>query len=669
MERKTCFYKCVVAFVVMICSIITMSAQTKVTNANQLKAGCVIKIYPYSDYYGDRDYALACSGDGQPLDIYKNVGSGDEWTLEDAGDGSCYVKNNNGCYWAYQGSSDDEEMKCTIDKSSAVKVRLTWDSKNGGVCFWNDIDGSGLIDCHYFYWWAYPDEDDPSFTGTFDIALLKEGNGSDFVQKEMTTVVDGIKYSLDANQKTAKVIANNHSYSGDIDIPANITYDNVVYKINALGFGCFADCEGLKSIKLPDGITSIEGRCFNNCENLQSVDLPSGITSLGVECFAGCEGLKSIKLPDGITSLGESCFYFCSSLTSIDLPSNIRSFGESCFESCYGLTHVSLAEGITSLGVCCFSDCSSLTSIELPSGITSLGESCFSGCSSLKSIDLPSGITSLGGSCFEYCSSLTSISLPESLTSLGVRCFYDCISLANVHLSSDKISLGNGCFECCRSLKSIDLPSGITSLGDWCFRDCSSLTKISLPERLTSLGGECFEGCSSLKTISLPSGITSLDYSCFKDCSSLIEVSLPSGITSLGDWCFLGCSSLKSINLPESINSLGSSCFSGCKGLASVYVYAEQLPTMGYTVFENCDANNCILYVPKGTIDMYRQSDFGYFKNIVELDATGINNPAASTNLKEVYRYTTNGRRLLTPTKGINVVKYSNGMVKKELVK
>ena len=577
MKRKTCFYKWLVAVFVLICNTITMSAQTKVTSANQLKAGCVIKIYPYSDYYGDRDYALACSGDGQPLDIYKNVGSGDEWTLEDAGDGSCYVKNNNGCYWAYQGSSDDEEMKCTIDKSSAVKVRLTWDSKNGGVCFWNDIDGSGLIDCHYFYWWAYPDEDDPSFTGTFDIALLKEGNGSDFVQKEMTTVVDGIKYSLDANQKTAKVIANNHSYSGDIDIPANITYDNVVYKINALGFGCFADCEGLKSIKLPDGITSIEGRCFNNCENLQSVDLPSGITSLGVECFAGCEGLKSIKLPDGITSLGESCFSFCSSLTSIDLPSNIRSFGESCFESCYGLTHVSLAEGITSLGVCCFSDCSSLTSIDLPSGITSLGSSCFSGCSSLKSIDLPSGITSLELGCFSDCSSLTSI----------------------------------------------ELPSGITSLGESCFSGCSSLTSIDLPSGITSLGGSCFEYCSSLTSISLP----------------------------------------------ESLTSLGVRCFYDCKGLTSIYMYAEQLPTMGDTVFENCDADNCTLYVPKGTIDMYRQSDFGYFNNIVELEATGINNPAVSTNLKEVCRYTTNGRRILTPTKGINVVKYSNGMVKKELVK
>ena len=215
----------------------------------------------------------------------------------------------------------------------------------------------------------------------------------------------------------------------------------------------------------------------------------------------------------------------------------------------------------------------------------------------------------------------------------------------------------------------VSLAEGITSLGVCCFSDCSSLTSIDLPSGINSLGYSCFSGCSSLKSIDLPSGITSLELGCFSDCSSLTSIELPSGITSLGDWCFLGCSSLKSINLPESINSLGSSCFSGCKGLASVYVYAEQLPTMGYTVFENCDADNCILYVPKGTIDMYRQSDFGYFKNIVELDATGINNPAASTNLKEVYRYTTNGRRLLTPTKGINVVKYSNGMVKKELVK
>ena len=46
-----------------------MSAQTKVTSFGQLKAGCVIKIYPKGKYgishYYESEYALACSGDEQ----------------------------------------------------------------------------------------------------------------------------------------------------------------------------------------------------------------------------------------------------------------------------------------------------------------------------------------------------------------------------------------------------------------------------------------------------------------------------------------------------------------------------------------------------------------------------------------------------------------------------
>lgn len=171
-------------------------------------------------------------------------------------------------------------MKCTINKSSAVKVRLTWNSKYGGVYFWNDIDGSGLNCDECENWWAYPNEYDnydyEQDNSVFEIALIKEGNGRDFVQEEMATVVDGIKYSLDAKQKTAKVIVNNHSYTGDIVIPANITYENVTYKVNALGVGCFAGCDGLTNVTLPVGITSLGGRCFYNCNSLKSIDLPDG---------------------------------------------------------------------------------------------------------------------------------------------------------------------------------------------------------------------------------------------------------------------------------------------------------------------------------------------------------------------------------------------------------
>lgn len=289
---------------------------------------------------------------------------------------------------------------------------------------------------------------------------------------------------------------------------------------------------------------------------------------------------------------------------------------------------------------------------------------------------------------------MTNIDL-SCITSLGALVLADCSKLKNVKLPSGITSLGAYFFDGCSSLESIDLPLGLNSLGYCCFRDCSSLTNIYLPLGLTTLGGNstpedtdmgygpdgehdgyvlsssgCFSGCSSLKSINLPSGITSLGEDCFSHCRSLKSINLPSGITSLGEKCFFNCSSLESIELPKGVTSLGGMCFSDCTGLATIYMYAEQLPTMGSLfLFYNCDDVNCILYVPKGTIDMYRQSQFGYFKNILELDATGINNPMTSTNLKEVSRYTVNGKRLTTPTKGVNVVKYSNGMVKKELVK
>ena len=117
MKRSLHFYKWFVAVVVLICSTTTMSAQTKVTSLSQLKAGSVIKIYPKdsngTSHYGESKYALACSGDGQPLTAYEKAGSGDKWTLEDAGNGYYYLKNDKGCYWAYQRRSSSYFLECS----------------------------------------------------------------------------------------------------------------------------------------------------------------------------------------------------------------------------------------------------------------------------------------------------------------------------------------------------------------------------------------------------------------------------------------------------------------------------------------------------------------------------------------------------------------------------
>ena len=127
---------------------------------------------------------------------------------------------------------------------------------------------------------------------------------------------------------------------------------------------------------------------------------------------------------------------------------------------------------------------------------------------------------------------------------------------------------------------------------------------------------------------------------------------------------------MASIKIPSSIEFIKSEAFCGCKSLKSIYVFAEDVPSTDKRAFDGCDSKNCVVYIPKGTYDEYRASGFGYFENIFEFDATtSIHDTVATPEVKEIARYAVNGQRLTAPIKGINLVKYSDGTVKKEFVK
>ena len=145
-------------------------------------------------------------------------------------------------------------------------------------------------------------------------------------------------------------------------------------------------------------------------------------------------------------------------------------------------------------------------------------------------------------------------------------------------------------------------------------------------------------------------------------------MTLPSSVTSIGGYAFWGCSGLTSLTIPSGVTSIGNWAFNGCGGLTSIYVYPENLPELGTYIFNGCDTKNCTVYVPKGTYDAYKSSEFGYFEKIVEFDASGIDKVTTSADAKEVSRYSANGQRLSAPAKGLNIVKYSDGSVKKVVV-
>ena len=275
-----------------------------------------------------------------------------------------------------------------------------------------------------------------------------------------------------------------------------------------------------------------------------------------------------------------------------------------------------------------------------------ISEYSFIGCHSLKSVNIPSSVTRIGENAFLSCSSLTSVDIPSSVTEIG-----------------------GGAFQDCSSLTSVDIPSSVTEIGGGAFYYCSSLTSVNIPSGVTEIGEYTFSGCRSLTSVNIPSSVTKIREYAFSGCSSLTSVNIPSSVTKIGELAFNKCSSLTSVNIPSSVTSIEESAFSGCSGLRSIYVYAETVPSTVAGAFEGCDSKNCTVYVPKGTYDAYWLSEWGYFDNIVEFDATNIRNIVAEPEVQETARYAVNGRRLTAPVKGINLVKYNNGRVKKEIVK
>ena len=183
------------------------------------------------------------------------------------------------------------------------------------------------------------------------------------------------------------------------------------------------------------------------------------------------------------------------------------------------------------------------------------------------------------------------------------------------------------------------------------------------------LGDYAFYGCSGLTSLTLPSSVTEIGEHAFLNCRGLTNFTIPSGVTKIGAGAFFCCYGLISLTIPSSVTAIGSQAFNACSELTSIYAYMEKLPETGSNLFLGCDEKNCTVYVPKGTGNAYfRSAEFGYFYNIVEFDATGIDKVTTSTDAKEVSRYSANGQRLSAPAKGLNIVKYSDGSVKKVVV-
>ena len=229
-------------------------------------------------------------------------------------------------------------------------------------------------------------------------------------------------------------------------------------------------------------ITKFLGPVGSANPNFYDIKIPSElgghpVTGLGEYSFAAnpydghqgnplCSKIRSVTIPQSVTSIGDRAFDGCSALTTLSLGEKIKTIGNCAFENCTSLTGVTIPQSVTSIGYYAFEGCTNLNPLTIKGPITSMGNYAFAGSTYLTSLTLCDDIQTIGNFAFVGSTSLKTVTLPKNLTSIGAYAFADCSELKSITIPEKVETIEPDTFNGCSNLESIMLPAGLTSFQD-----------------------------------------------------------------------------------------------------------------------------------------------------------------------------------------------------------
>ena len=484
---------------------------------------------------------------------------------------------------------------------------------------------------------------------------------------------DGIKYvPVNPSERTCDAIDCEYdSTAANISIEETVNYKGVELAVKDIRpCTCYGN-KYVKSVKVDYG-GAIGNSAFYACYSVASVDIAA--TKIGSMAFYDCGAMTIAKI--NADTIGSSAFYGNSAVTEAKITA--KTIGASAFEN---------------------SATKNPAKFEVKAD--NIGDNAFTGCSKLEGVVLGESLKSVGNSAFEDCASLKGITIPDSVTSIGGRCFQGCKSLAYAKIGTVvSVIIHDEAFSNCKSLPEIIIPKTVERIGNNVFAGCYALADVTIADRETELklgsngSNPMFSSCplksvyiggnitygttandgyspfyrnTSLETVRITDRETEISENEFYGCTSLKSVSMGDDIETIGRYAFSGCSALESFSFGTGLKSIGDEAFSDCTGMKKLVSKTAVPPVCGTQALDDINKWECTLYVPQESLDAYKSA--AQWKEFFFLE-TGIKNvPNTSSSATESARYSTDGTRIASPQKGINIIRMSDGTVKKVLVK
>jgi len=256
------------------------------------------------------------------------------------------------------------------------------------------------------------------------------------------------------------------------------------------------------------GSGAITKKFSDYASQIKTVSIPEGITSIGYGCFENC-ALTSLTLPSTVKSLGDYSFYQNKQLKEVIVrgnPSSLVKIGFGAFGECSKLESVSWKTESASevrLGGSAFSDCTSLNSFNIPLGLVDATSGTFYRCPFIKAFDRCGDYSSdyQGYSAFYAVLSDNTLVISghgdiENYSSPTKVPWEKYASSINKVVISDQITgIGDNAFYKCSKVSSIDIPKPVTRIGDYAFA-LSGVKNVNFQEngKIEEIADTAFDG-------------------------------------------------------------------------------------------------------------------------------------------------------------------------------
>lgn len=276
------------------------------------------------------------------------------------------------------------------------------------------------------------------------------------------------------------------------------------------------------------------------------------------------------------------------------------------------------------------------------------------------------------------------INIPDYVVYKGVsypvaaiadECFKESKTIKNLKLGKNVKIIGESSFNK-SSIETIDFNSVLAVIDGFAFEDCKALTSVEIPTSVKEISFSAFAGsgikylrlshdaflsetafcCDDLETLILDEGVPHFPYLTFSS-DKLKEIVFPGTIT-LHFSSLMWMPALEKITFnkrvkPDDILAHGSLFGSDYKGSLKECICMDAVPPIIYeSSFHKEICDNCVLTVPEGSIEAYRNATG--WKNFVNIrESAGVDDIVSldPEPLKTEY-YDLLGRPLSTPGKG-----------------